>query len=469
MKKIKKRVILTIATLGLAVGISGGIVNTANAEATEPAVDKVVNQAVAKMLEDGKLTTDWEALAVARSTTPASLEIRQARYKEIVDYLNGDGRLSVTDYERTIIGLLAIGADPTNIPEATTHQNLVDELYHLPQTLTGGINGVVYGLLALQAKNYEAPADAAFTTTDLVAKIVTLQNTDGGWAFFGSVSDIDITGMAMTSLAKYRDVAGVEEAIQKSVTYLSTIQLESGGFKSPGSWSNENSNSLSQAIMGLTMNGVDPKSAAFTKQENALNALLAYQTPDGGFKWLPTDTGSNGMALEQATYALAQYQAFVTGKASIYDFLQNPVEPLVSVPEVEVPKPDPEPTPTPEPKPEPTPTPEPKPNPVPEQEVTPVPPTTNVTTADTENKQKTQEEEKPAVVEKGISEEDSAKTTSVASDLATATLANPSTKAGKSFPKTGEEPNFILISTVAGSFFILLSGGIYNQMKKKSE
>lgn len=449
---MKYRLITLLATFTLMIGFVAVPVSSAYAAVT---VDEAIDGATAKMLADGFISSDWEALAIARSNTPANKELRQNYYNQIVNYLNTEARLSATDYERTIIGVLSVGGDPTNILEATEHKNLIEDLYRF-NVINGGTNAVIYGILALQTKDYEVPADAVFSIQDLINKLISVQKVDGGWALFGSASDIDITGMAMTALAKYKDMPEVAAALDRSVDYLSTVQLESGGFKG---WSNENSNSLSQAIMGLTMTGNDPTGPRFTKNFNAIDALMTYRTDDGGFKWLLTDAGSNSMALDQAAYTLAQYKAFLNGGASIYDFVNNPVPQLIETPV----DPDPEVT-----DPETT-DPEVTDPETTEPEVTN--PDPGVTEPETTNpeKEKTPDPaptEKPTVVDP-VAVKEADKPANLIKAPISNTAENTKSDETNYFPKTGESSEFGIFTALLGTSIVLIGLIIWYENKKK--
>lgn len=454
---MKHRLITLLATFTLMIGFVAVPVSSAYAAVT---VDEAIDGATAKMLADGFISSDWEALAIARSNTPASKELRQNYYNQIVNYLNTEARLSATDYERTIIGVLSVGGDPTNILEATEHKNLIEDLYRF-NVINGGTNAVIYGILALQTKDYEVPADAVFSIQDLINKLISVQKVDGGWALFGSASDIDITGMAMTALAKYKDMPEVAAALDRSVDYLSTVQLESGGFKG---WSNENSNSLSQAIMGLTMTGNDPTGPRFTKNFNAIDALMTYRTDDGGFKWLLTDAGSNSMALDQAAYTLAQYKAFLNGGASIYDFVNNPVPQLIETPV----DPDPEVTDPETTDPEVT-DPEVTDPETTEPEVTN--PDPGVTEPETTNpeKEKTPDPaptEKPTVVDP-VAVKEADKPANLIKAPISNTAENTKSDETNYFPKTGESSEFGIFTALLGTSIVLIGLIIWYENKKK--
>ena len=78
---------------------------------------------------------------------------------------------------------------------------------------------------------------------------------------------------------------------------------------------NRYSESICQIIVALTALGINPeKDERFIRNGNStIDALLDYYVPGGGFKH--TVSGKrNGMATEQAYYALTAYQRLLTVK-----------------------------------------------------------------------------------------------------------------------------------------------------------
>ncbi|MFQ7103154.1 MAG: hypothetical protein ACLRQA_08925, partial [Anaerovoracaceae bacterium] len=140
----------------------------------------------------------------------------------------------------------------------------------------------------------------------------------GGWALSGTAADPDITAMAIQSLAPYYDSdADVKEAVDKAVEKLSQIQKSDGGF---ASWGTVNSESCAQVIVALTALGIDPdEDERFIKNgRSVVDAMMTFAVDGGGFRHV--SSGSvNGMATEQAYYALAAYDRFLQGKTSLYD------------------------------------------------------------------------------------------------------------------------------------------------------
>ncbi|UTY79390.1 hypothetical protein A4W76_00695 [Latilactobacillus curvatus] len=264
----------------------------------------------------------WQALAFKQSGISMTDAQRQSFIKTIgndVDQMAAEGRYSATDAERSVIGLTALGEDPTNFHGV----NLIQKTIEASTAKYVGINGQIYGIIALSTKDYGEEANKTITT--LIQAVLQKQNVDKGWALFGTDSDVDITGMAMTALGMHRDVTGVQPALDKAVSMLKdkAFQKATGGFFIPSSFSKvENSNSISQAVMGLMAAGVDPaKAFVGDNGVNPISRLLAYQRTDGEFRWqFDNDSGALAMATEQATYALDQYEFFLNGKGSIYNF-----------------------------------------------------------------------------------------------------------------------------------------------------
>ena len=95
------------------------------------------------------------------------------------------------------------------------------------------------------------------------------------------------------------------------------MQNTDGTFSSVGI---KNSESISQVIIGLCANGIDPTSSDFTKNgKNLIDALLTFKSDDGGFKHI-YEGNSNGKATEQALLALEAYKELKNGRLNLYEF-----------------------------------------------------------------------------------------------------------------------------------------------------
>lgn len=222
-------------------------------------------------------------------------------------------------YGKYILGILAAGGEPTNI----NGRNLLAELCQLSDmknvSTEGGIYTTPFGLLALDAVNYEIPIDAGFTREDIINKLITFASPTGGE---------DGVGFVLTALGKYYDEKPtVKAAVDKVVEAWASRQGTDGGFGA-GAWSTENNvNTAAQVLMGLSFIGKDPQSQQFTKANgNLVSFILNLQNEDGTFNWQKNDAGSISMATEQAAYSLDQYLRQLDGKKSIYDFTEKNTE-----------------------------------------------------------------------------------------------------------------------------------------------
>ncbi|WP_242143290.1 MULTISPECIES: DUF4430 domain-containing protein [unclassified Bacillus cereus group] len=291
--------------------------------AVKQQVEEAISKTSERMLQGG-IGTDWMAVGLSRSGQEVPMEEKinyvQSVTKKVEKRLH---RFSATDIARTVIGLTAMNADPTNV----AGQNLIPLLYQ-SDTLNS-VTGYTFALIALDTKKYEVPVGAKWSRVALVQEILHAQHTDGGWTYNvesskENASSVDVTGMVLSALAPYQNQQEVKEAVAKAEQYLSSKQLENGGFKADGQ---ENANSVAQAVLGLSAIGSNPTESKFTKKNgNAVQNLLSYQLENGEFKWLPSDTEGNTMATEQALLALIQYKVFLNQNGSIYDWSNDRIE-----------------------------------------------------------------------------------------------------------------------------------------------
>ena len=130
---------------------------------------------------------------------------------------------------------------------------------------------------------------------------------------------LDAGGISLVALSDYTDEAGVEALITEFANWISTDQLASGGIKTRNMvygdvtyFGTENAASISQVILGLVASGIDPTSAAYTKDNDLVFRLTEFQLEDGSFDWDLTDEITNDLAFStpQAFLALAAYYQF---------------------------------------------------------------------------------------------------------------------------------------------------------------
>ncbi|AXO99276.1 DUF4430 domain-containing protein [Bacillus anthracis] len=287
-------------------------------------VNDAISKTSEKMLQDG-IESDWVALGLSRSGKDIPIEAKLNYVKAVTEKVEKRvNRFSATDLARTIIMMNAMNADPKMVGE----HNLVQKLYESDKV--NSVTGYTFALLAFDTKKYEIPVDSKWNRVALVDALLNAQHTDGGWTYDSasskdSASSVDVTGMVLSALAPYQDRADVKPAVQKAVAYLYNEQLENGGFSADGQ---ENSNSVAQAIIGLSL----VKDVDQNRLHKAVQNLLSYQLPNGEFKWLPGDQNGSGMATEQALLALLQFKDL--GK-SIYDWSTESVTEINPKPNVD--------------------------------------------------------------------------------------------------------------------------------------
>lgn len=273
---------------------------------------------------------EWAVLGQARAKVPLSEAYIAAYYEKVVAYvkanIGSDGILRkpddkntpvITDNERIILALTAIGKDPANVGDKNLLTALQDkDIMKVTDTSKTDINGLVMGLLALNSRNYTSD------TSWLVQAILTQQNEDGSWRVSADtkpVGDVDMTAMALQALAPYYKDGGnetVNTAVEKALNWLS------GKYRS----GYDSSESCAQVVIALSALNLDANTdARFTKTVegktlSVLGNLLQYRVAEnGGFKHQFADKAVNEMATEQALCAMAAYARFTEKANALYD------------------------------------------------------------------------------------------------------------------------------------------------------
>lgn len=270
----------------------------------------------------GSIGGEWAVIGLSRAGL-LSDETAQSYEQTVEDYVKQAGSVRLhhaksTENSRTILGLTAAGYNAANVAGVDLTAGLTDMAYLRAQ----GTNGPIWALIALDCHGYDIPqcADGEEQTTreGLVAEILSYQCSDGGWALMGGESDVDMTAMALTSLAPYQEETDVKAAVDAALTYLSDAQQDDGGFMG---WGTANSESCAQVIVALTALGIDPAAdSRFVKNgASPLDGLCAFACEGGGFCHSNEQAEPDGMATEQGFYALAAYDRFRQGMTSLFD------------------------------------------------------------------------------------------------------------------------------------------------------
>ena len=266
----------------------------------------------------GSIGGEWMVIGLIRSGR--EIEDLDAYYAAAVQYvqenIDENGRLhnaKSTENARMILALTAIGKDVTNVGG----HNLLLGLNDMEYVQKQGINGPIWALLAMDSGNYPVP-EGNVTRDALIGIILDAQLADGGWALTGTVSDPDMTGMAVQALAPYYGTnADVKKALDSAVNTMSRMQAADGSF---GSIDGTSSESIAQVIAALSALGIDSHTdARFIKNGiSALDALCTFYVEGGGFRHIPTGK-LDGMATEQSYYALAAYFRMLEGKTALFN------------------------------------------------------------------------------------------------------------------------------------------------------
>lgn len=264
---------------------------------------------------------EWSIIGRARAEKLSQTDIDNY-YASVVSKLNEVGSSKIdknksTENSRVIIALSSIGKDATKIE----NYNLLEPLADFDFVKKQGLNGPVWALIALDTYGYEIPIDenvATQTTREMLIDFI-LNNAleNGGWTFFGSTADPDMTGMAIQALAPYYSKNNaVKTAVDKALDVLSNAQKENGGFTS---WGTDNVESAAQVLTALSSLGINVDSdTRFVKNGNTLvDAIMSFSV-ENGFSHTSKLT-YNQMATEQSFYALVSYNRVKNGKTSLYD------------------------------------------------------------------------------------------------------------------------------------------------------
>lgn len=309
---------------------------------SDPKLDEAIAETAGYLYETvqnpqiGAIGGEWAVIGLARSGYDVPDSYYQNYYSNVEAYVkNCGGKLhdkKYTEYSRVIVALTAIGKNPADV----AGYNLFTAIGDYDNTIWQGLNGLVWALIALDSGGYEMPqnSDAKTQATRelYLNRILECQLPDGGWSLFGgtaaeesgnSVSDPDITGMALQALAKYQDRPEVKKATEEALACMSAMQNENGGYSHGGA---ENLESSVQMLTALCELGISADDARFVKNGNTLlDAVLSFRNSDGSFQHTSDDSGNSQMSTEQGFYAMVAAQRALEGKSSLYRMSDSPV------------------------------------------------------------------------------------------------------------------------------------------------
>lgn len=289
---------------------------------TKKYIDKIADYEINKVTtpEYGSIGGEWLIMGLARGEKLTN-EYKNKYINNVVQVVKEkNGVLSdrkYTEYARLTIAMTAIGENPRDI----AGYDILRPLSQLDNVMATGLNGPIFALIAFDSGNYDIPNPSEdysgeITTRDkLISILVNAQNDDGGWAYMGGKSDVDMTAMVIQALAKYEKRENVKEVIRKGINYLSEKQNNTGAFSTAKV---ENCESTAQVLTAMSALNIKVTDERFVKKgHTVLDGLLMFYE-NGGFKHT-SDTYVNQMATEQAMYSLVAYYRNLEDENGIYN------------------------------------------------------------------------------------------------------------------------------------------------------
>lgn len=304
---------------------------------------------------------DWYVLAMARMGCEDHYQAyANAMKQKIAAWYAREEKIDAnqaTIWHRLILTLLAMGEDPTKLvgTDGNVINLVADGIYDRGKTISlgeQGLNGYIWGLIALDSMQYAVPQGAYDTRDSILTAILAAQNEDGGFGLGGAVSDVDMTAMAVQALAPYdlyakerkkekdspktaqneENISSVsafdevdaalypriEEAVEHALLFLQAHQQKNGAM---GNEDEAVLESTAQTIVALSALKIDSKTEKTFIQngKTLLDGLLSFQCADGSFRHLADEEEGNSLSSAQAAYALTAYVRVLYQANSLYD------------------------------------------------------------------------------------------------------------------------------------------------------
>jgi len=274
----------------------------------------------------GTSVCDWAAFAFALAGEKDDYGAYGKALEQYVTQAYADqgglDTVKATQWHQVALTVLALGGDPRAFGTDTNGEPIdliADGTYAYAGQALGqqGLNGWIFALITLDAKNYETPEGCRYTRQDILDAILGAQDDDGGFGLEQGASDVDITAMALQALAPYAGNQAAQ-AVERALEYLSAQQAPDGAFINYGQ---ENAESTAQVVIALCALGADTQGdTRFVKNgQNAVDGLLRFRRTDGTFVHQMSDTSGDFIATEQAMIALLALNKESGGGGSIYD------------------------------------------------------------------------------------------------------------------------------------------------------
>ncbi len=340
---------LTVPTTREIRGVADGIIKWKKTDVGSQPDEFLINDEFLSLA--GTTPGDWYPVGLGRLGVNDNFDGYLAVINDDIDkrYATAEklDKAKATEWHRISLAILSCGGNPRKAGLNGDIDLIADGTYNRADESGGilgkqGINGFIWGLIALDSMFYAVPSDAVYTRDDIILNILSREIEGGGWALTGDEPDPDITAMAIQSLAPYYNsekeysckngdtvsLKKVRDAVKRALNKLSSVQQTDGGFIS---WGMPNSESAVQVLTALCTLGKNPfETQEFIKDgKTVYDGIIKYRNSDGGFlhsniydeenpSSLPDV--SNTMAGEQALYGMAALIRFLNGERRLYDF-----------------------------------------------------------------------------------------------------------------------------------------------------
>lgn len=276
-----------------------GITSWKMAQTNTGSVQALVDSGLS--LQAGTGAPEWTVIALRQYKNSYAYSAYTAALNQYVSTMKSK---SATDLQRIALAYSAAGGNAGFVQN--TINGTIGKL---------GITSYVYGLILLDSGAY---TNTPVSRDEIIAKILSLELSDGGWALKGNASDVDITAMTLQALAPYYRYADVKPAVDKALALLSGRQLENGDY---ASWGTRNAESTAQVIAALAaLNLSGETDSRFVKNGHTLlDGLLCYRLPDGSFSHT-IGGASDNTASVQALYSLVATWRQAKGLGPLFRF-----------------------------------------------------------------------------------------------------------------------------------------------------
>lgn len=261
---------------------------------------------------------DWAVMALARAGLSSDADKRwYAGYADELAKLlaaNGGSFETTNENARLVLALTALGQNAKAYTVGGETYDLVTPLTAKTgsayKATVPGTTSAAFAIIAIDSAPYTVADTAAVPA--MIQYLLSMQNPSGAWKINNDnpADNVDATAMVLTALAPHKRETGVQDAIDKALTYLE-------GLTGYG-----NACTDAQLVTAYSALGIDCTDARYARGgKNPLTSLLSYQTASGGFSL--DSTASNARVsprpTEQAAYALVAYDRFKRGVKSLYD------------------------------------------------------------------------------------------------------------------------------------------------------